>query len=90
MTARKLITLPWALVLLTFFGLATSQVWLSHLRYEASQEIQKLTSERQKLAGETTRLNLEIANITRPERLRHVAISKLGMQPPGPMQVVRP
>ena len=90
MMARKLITAPRAIIMLSFCTLAISQVWLSHLRYEGAKDFQKLTAEKQQIAGETTRLNLEIANITRPERLRQVAIAKLGMQPPGPMQVVRP
>lgn len=90
MKAQLLKSLPWGIALLFFCGLATSQVWLSHLRYETSQNSQKLSAEKQQLSAEITRLNLEVANLTRPERLRNVAISKLGMQPPSPMQVVRP
>jgi len=70
--------------------LAAGQVWLSHLRYETSLE----TSSIQKLQGEQKhnihKLNLELASLTRPERLRKIAQSELGMAPPRPMQVIRP
>ncbi len=70
--------------------MAAAQIWLSHLRYETSQAMQRLQSEKQQLALDTSKLKLEIASLTRPERLREIAQKQLHMAPPRPMQVIRP
>jgi cell division protein FtsL len=70
--------------------LATTQVWLSHLRYETSLETSAVQKEQRELKREIHKLDLELASLTRPERLRKIAQSELGMAPPRPMQVVRP
>jgi len=70
--------------------LAGSQVWLSHVRYELSLDFQRLLAEQQSLTLESSKLRLEIASMTRPDRLREYASSTLGMAPPRPMQVVHP
>jgi len=80
----------WLVPAATVATLASAQVWLSHLRYETSQNTQKLQAEKKDVAAEVTRLNLEVASLTRPERLRQIAGSSFGMQPPHPMQVIRP
>lgn len=80
----------WLLPALAIALLAVGQVWLSHLRYETSQASQKLQEEKKSVAADVTQLGLEVASLTRPERLRRIANDKLGMQPPHPMQVVRP
>ncbi|ATX82695.1 cell division protein FtsL [Mariprofundus ferrinatatus] len=71
-------------------SLAAGQIWLSHLRYELSLETQKLNTEKQDVLSESGKLRLELASLTRPERLRKLAQEKLGMKPPGPAQVVHP
>ncbi|MDQ6993099.1 MAG: cell division protein FtsL [Mariprofundus sp.] len=68
--------------------LAGSQVWLSHLRYELSLASQRLMAEQEVMTLEANKLGLEIANLTRPERLREIARSKLSMAPPRPMQLL--
>jgi len=70
--------------------MATGQVWLSHIRYETSLQTAEVQKARDALKGEIHTLDLELASLTRPERLRKVAQSELGMGPPHPMQVVRP
>jgi len=70
--------------------LASGQVWLSHMRYEASLTASATQKERDELKREIHQLGLELASLTRPERLRKIAQSELGMTPPRPMQVVRP
>jgi len=80
----------WFVPAVAVAALASAQVWLSHLRYETSQDTQKLLAEKKDAAAEVTRLNLEVASLTRPERLRQIAGTSLGMQPPHPMQVIRP
>ncbi len=87
MTTR---TLPWLLIPLFIGLLAAAQVWLSHVRYESSQNTQRLMAEKQKVALEASKLRLEIASLTRPERLRKLAQQQLHMAPPRPMQVLRP
>lgn len=69
--------------------LAATQVWISHLRYELSQERQQLDHDRTSLAAEISRLQIELTSLSRPERLRRVA-ARLGMRPPTPMQVIHP
>ncbi|WP_100266015.1 cell division protein FtsL [Mariprofundus ferrinatatus] len=81
---------PWLLVPVLAGSLAAGQIWLSHLRYELSLETQKLNTEKQDVLSESGKLRLELASLTRPERLRKLAQEKLGMKPPGPAQVVHP
>lgn len=88
--SRLMQTSVWLLPALAIAALAAGQVWLSHLRYETSQTLQKLQEEKKSVASEVSQLGLEVASLTRPERLRRIADDKLGMQPPHPMQVVRP
>ncbi|MDX8403058.1 MAG: cell division protein FtsL [Mariprofundaceae bacterium] len=70
--------------------LATGQVWLSHTRYETSLETSKIQKAQSEQKHEIHKLELELASLTRPERLRKIAQSELGMAPPRPMQVLRP
>lgn len=83
-------SLIWLLPLASIGLIAAAQVWLSHLRYETAQAAQELQASKKEVAAEVTRLSLEVASLTRPERLREIAGSQLGMQPPHPMQVVHP
>jgi len=87
MISRKFAT---TLVLGSVALLATAQVWLSHIRYELSLETSRVQKEQNELKREMLQLNLELASLTRPERLRKIAQKELGMAPPLPMQVVRP
>jgi len=81
---------PWLLVPVMAGVLAAGQIWLSHLRYELSLETQKLNAEKQDAVGQSSKLRLELASMTRPERLRQLAQDKLGMGPPSPAQVINP
>lgn len=81
---------PWLLVPVAAGLLAACQIWLSHLRYELSLDSQELNTEKQEMLGEVSQLRLELASMTRPERLRQLAQQKLGMAPPKPAQVVSP
>lgn len=79
----------WVLLALAVVVLAGNQVWLSHLRYEVSLKSQRLLVEQTTIKQQTRALSLEIASLTRPDRLREYA-RKLGMGPPRPMQVLHP
>lgn len=70
--------------------LAAAQVWLSHIRYEMSLAGSETHKAQDEIKREIHQLNLELASLTRPERLRKIAQSELGMAPPRPMQVVQP
>jgi len=80
----------WGIFIVIVALLAAGQVWLSHVRYDLSQNTQILVAEQQKVALETSGLRLEIASLTRPERLRQLAQTRLHMAPPRPIQVLRP
>jgi len=82
--------MPWLAVPLFIGLLSAAQVWLSHVRYELSQSSQLTMADKQDMALETSKLRLEIASLTRPERLRKLAQQRLQMAPPRPMQVIRP
>ncbi len=70
--------------------LAASQLWLSHLRVDVAQQLEKLTQERDALQQDVQGLKLELASLMRPDTLRRLAREKMGMRPPTPMQVVKP
>ncbi len=89
MTLGSSMRSPWlALPLVAFVTLAAAQVWLSHQRYELAKQHQQLVVEMQDMQAELKRLRLELASLTRPERLRQWATEKLDMHPPAPHQVV--
>jgi len=70
--------------------LAAGQVVLSHQRYEMAKETRVIRHHRQVLLGKINQLGLELASLTRPERIRKLASSRLEMAPPTPLQVIRP
>ena len=79
---------PWLLIPATAAALAGGLIWLSHLRYELSLETQRMTAEKATIEQASGKFRLEVANLTRPERLRKYARDTLSMAPPKPMQVV--
>ncbi len=79
---------PWMLLPCCVAVLAAGQIWLSHLRYELSLGTQRMIAEQKEVRRESSKLRLETASLTRPDRLRQYANSKLGMAPPKPMQVI--
>jgi len=81
---------PWLLVPATVALLAGGLIGLSHLRYELSLDYQRAAAEKKALEQESSTLRLEIASLTRPERLRQYARDTLGMASPKPMQVIHP
>jgi len=78
----------WMLIPIGLAVLAGAQIWLSHVRNELSLETQRLAAEQKAVRQESSTLRLELASLSRPERLREYAMSKLGMAPPKPMQVI--
>jgi cell division protein FtsL len=77
-------------VLLAIVGLASAQVWLSHLRIETAKHTQLLQAAILKQQEKIQTLGLEYASLARPNRLRQLSHTKLGMQPPQPMQILKP
>jgi len=80
---------PLATFVLVIALMAAGQISLAHLRNALSQNISLARQERQELQAEVTRLRLELASLTRPERLRLLA-ARLGMRPAASRQIVRP
>jgi len=81
---------PWLCIPVGVALLAGCLIWLSHLRYELSLESQRMATEKKAIEQESSGFRLEIASLTRPERLRQYARDTLDMAPPKPMQVIRP
>ena len=70
--------------------LAIAQVWLSHLRIETSKKMQLLQAGILTQQEKIQALGLEYASLARPNRLRKLSHTKLGMHPPKPMQILQP
>jgi len=70
--------------------LAAGQISLAHLRNGLSQEISQARQQRQALQTELNQLRLELASLTRPDRLRQLAGTRLGMGPAAARQIIRP
>ncbi len=81
---------PWLLICLTVAVLAAAQVALAHQRLDTAAEYNRLQRDVRQTGDEINRMNIELAMLTRPERLRTVALEELGMRPPTAMQVVNP
>lgn len=82
--------LPLALALGCCGLLAAGQVWLSHMRIDQTHQTQKIAGQQAALSHELQNLRLELASLSRPERLRRIAQERLHMGPPQPMQVLQP
>jgi len=78
----------WLVLPLVLGLLSAAQIWLSYLRYDLSLETQSLSAEKQAVLREISKLRIEFASLTRPERLRQLARTKLDMASPNPMQVI--
>jgi len=70
--------------------MAALQVGLARQRLTLAGERADAERQARALRAELGKLRLEWATLTRPERVRRLAVSKLGMRPPLPAQVVRP
>jgi len=70
--------------------LGAAQVGMTHKRLELARQHASMQREERSLNAGISRLRLELATLTRPERLRRLAVSELGMRPPKPVQVIRP
>ena len=79
----------WMLIPACVAVLAGAQIWVSNMRNELSLETQRLVKAQDVVRQESTKLRLEVASLSRPERLRKYAITRLGMVPPKPIQVIR-
>ncbi len=80
----------WMIIPVCLAVLAGAQIWLSHVRNELSLDTQRLVAEQKAIRQESSALRLEVASLSRPERLREYAMTTLGMAPPTPMQVIHP
>lgn len=90
MSAAPRLVRPWLLLCLVVVLLATAQVSLAHQRLSVAAEFNNLQRDVRQAGDEINRLNIELAMLTRPERLREVALDELGMRPPTAAQVVNP
>jgi cell division protein FtsL len=81
---------PWLLMGLAVLALATAQVALANQRLQTAAQYNQLQRDVRQAGDEVSRLKIELAMLTRPERLRAVALGQLGMHPPTAAQVVNP
>ncbi len=90
MKLRRNLIGAWLALALVAGVTAALQVGLSHQRLALAKQQQSLQHQAHRLRAGINRLTIELAMLTRPERLRQLAATKLGMRPPLPMQVIRP
>jgi len=90
MIVSRLPVRPWLVLCLAVVLLATAQVAVAHQRLETAGEYNRLQRDVRQAGDEINRLNIELAMLTRPDRLRTVALKELGMRPPTAAQVVIP
>jgi len=90
MKAAPRLVRPWLLICLAVVVLATAQVALAHQRLTVVGDNSRLQRDVQQAGDAINRLNIELAMLTRPEKLREVALNELGMRPPTAAQVVKP
>jgi len=90
MKAAPRLVRPWLLICLAVVVLATAQVALAHQRLAVVGDNSRLQRDVQQAGDAINRLNIELAMLTRPEKLREVALGELGMRPPTAAQVVKP
>ena len=88
MSAARRFVRPWLLCCLALVLLATAQLGVAHERLETAGQYNAMQREVRQLNDEINRMNIELTMLTRPERLRSVAVEQLGMRPPTAMQVV--
>ncbi len=90
MSDRLRRTGPWLLVGLVLFALATAQVALANQRLQTAVQTSRLQGEVRRASDDVSRLKIELSMLSRPDRLRAVALDRLGMRPPTAAQVVHP
>lgn len=90
MSAAQRLVRPWLMICLAVVLLATAQVAVAHQRLTVAGEYNRLQRDVRQAGDEINRLSIELAMLTRPERLREVALNELGMRPPTAAQVVNP
>lgn len=64
-------------------------VWVKMAQVQAGYAIHALQTEAMKQRQERSSLEVEVSALRRPERLRQIAVSRLGMAPPKPEQLLR-
>lgn len=79
---------PWALMGIAVLAMATAQVALANQRLQIAARYNQLQRDMRHAGDQISRLKIELAMLTRPERLRAVALDQLGMHPPTAAQVV--
>jgi len=79
---------PLLVVALLVSVLACMQIGVAHERLQVVARQSVLQRDVRQLEDEISRMNIELATLTRPDRLRRVAVEKLGMRPPSALQVV--
>ncbi|MDX8411370.1 MAG: cell division protein FtsL [Mariprofundaceae bacterium] len=69
---------------------AAGHVSLSYYRNGLAQYKAEIMQVHRNLAGKVDQLHVELTSLSRPERLRKLARTQLGMAPPSPLQVLHP
>jgi len=79
---------PLLVIALLLSVLACMQIGVAHERLQVVAQQSVLQRDVGQIEDEISRMNIELATLTRPDRLRRVAVEKLGMRPPSALQVV--
>lgn len=85
-TRKRIFLIVLTLFLLT--GTGIGYVWSNFKTTEIGYDLSQLKEQEMKLREVNRKLRLELATLKSPQNLERVAVSKLGLRPPTPDQIV--
>lgn len=80
----------WFAIGIAVLVLAAAQLALANQRLQTASQYNRLQRDVRQAGDDISRLKIELSMLSRPERLRAVALDQLGMHPPTAAQVVHP
>jgi cell division protein FtsL len=81
---------PWTLTGLTlgvFILLVMAYLWLHFQIIQISYDIARAQNQKKELMETNKKLRIQLANLKSPERIEQIAMTRLGLRPPGKGQV---
>ncbi len=82
------LTAIWALILCVFIGQLLFYTWCRVQCVRVGYEISSETDRHRKLTVLQSELKIELARLKSPERISHIARTRLGLRTPGPEQTI--
>ena len=81
---------PWTytgIALGVFILLVMTYLWIHFQMVHISYDIARAQNQKKELTETYKKLRIQMANLKSPERIEHIAMTRLGLRPPGKGQV---